>query len=226
MIAVPTVVAVPLPEDGKPQLRPVTGQILMGGQPVSGVRVRVGGYLPPEATNANGEFTVPVDPHRVQRETVRIDDASQAQIGGNPLGDQQREELSHAEGVLLVNYQISDVESSTRADGAVVLSATVGYADGSAPSTVVLYSGPQQEADAAQGEEGYVYEGVLVGIAVDGEPVQPISATWPDEEGRVTLVFPPTMAGKEYGWWQRPGIYFSRIEAKPGGDVDLGAWPR
>jgi len=72
---------------------------------------------------------------------------------------------------------------------------------------------------------GIIYDGVLVGVAANGNPVKPISATWPDERGQFSLVLPGSLAGQTVSWWEQPGAYFSPAEAKPGGSVDLTEYP-
>ncbi|MEZ4580898.1 MAG: carboxypeptidase-like regulatory domain-containing protein [Caldilineaceae bacterium] len=43
--------------------------------------------------------------------------------------------------------------------------------------------------------DGAIYEGVLVGISVQGTPVQPTNAAWPDAQGNFSLVVPGTVQG-------------------------------
>lgn len=72
---------------------------------------------------------------------------------------------------------------------------------------------------------GAVFEGLLVGVTVDGDPVTPISARWADAEGRFEIVLPSSVAGKTARFWQSRLRAFSRTEARPGGPVDVGYWP-
>jgi hypothetical protein len=73
---------------------------------------------------------------------------------------------------------------------------------------------------------GAVYEGLLVGVTADGEPVRPIFARWADPEGRFEFVLPASVAGKTVRFWQSRLRAFSRTEAVPGGEVDVLYWPR
>ena len=73
---------------------------------------------------------------------------------------------------------------------------------------------------------GATYEGVLVGVTVDGRVVRPLRATWPDEQGRFELVLPDALATRSVSLWAGELELFSRRPARPGGPVDLGRWPR
>ena len=80
--------------------------------------------------------------------------------------------------------------------------------------------------DRPRSVPGAVFEGLLVGVTVDGEPVAPISARWADPEGRFEFVLPAAVAGKTVRFWQSRLRAFSRTEALPGGDVDVLYWPK
>jgi hypothetical protein len=79
--------------------------------------------------------------------------------------------------------------------------------------------------DTPRAVHGAVFEGLLVGVTVDGDPVTPLSARWGDAEGRFEIVLPSTVAGKTVRFWQSRLRAFSRTEATPGGEVDVGYWP-
>ena len=79
--------------------------------------------------------------------------------------------------------------------------------------------------DTPQAVPGAVFEGLLVGVTVDGDPVKPISAKWPDSDGRFEIVLPSSVAGKTARFWQSRLRAFSRTEARPGGEVDVDYWP-
>jgi hypothetical protein len=74
-------------------------------------------------------------------------------------------------------------------------------------------------------EPGAFYEGLLVGPLLDGRPVAPLSATWPDEQGSFELVLPARALRTTLSFYQAPGYYFSRAEARPGGPVLHELWP-
>lgn len=79
--------------------------------------------------------------------------------------------------------------------------------------------------DTPRAVRGAVFEGLLVGVTVDGDPVTPLSARWGDAEGRFEIVLPATVAGKTVRFWQSRLRAFSRTEASPGGEVDVDYWP-
>jgi hypothetical protein len=72
---------------------------------------------------------------------------------------------------------------------------------------------------------GAVYEGVLVGVEVDGKPVKPIAARWVDSTGNFDFVLPARLAGKTVSFWESRLYAFSRVSATPGGPIDVAYWP-
>jgi hypothetical protein len=70
-----------------------------------------------------------------------------------------------------------------------------------------------------------VYEGLLVGVEVDGKPVKPIAARWVDSTGNFDLVLPARLAGKTVSFWESQLYAFSRVSATPGGPIDVAYWP-
>jgi hypothetical protein len=78
---------------------------------------------------------------------------------------------------------------------------------------------------APRSTPGAVYQGLLVGVSIGGQPVVPVAATWPDEQGRFELTLPASAAGATATIWQALTQYFSQGEAVPGGAIDLASWP-
>ena len=72
---------------------------------------------------------------------------------------------------------------------------------------------------------GAIYRGLLVGVSGPAGPIRPVSARWPDARGRFTLVLPASASGRTLRFWQSDFQAFSRVPARPGGPVDLAAWP-
>jgi hypothetical protein len=117
----------------------VTGRLLLGNAPVTGARLRVGGYeLPP--TNDNGEFTYLVDTTVPARYSVSVADLSKATAGGAPLADDVRSALSAVVGVITVAYRIADLSAKLDGAGNVVLTGRVTLGDGSPVPQVRIYS--------------------------------------------------------------------------------------
>jgi hypothetical protein len=72
---------------------------------------------------------------------------------------------------------------------------------------------------------GAVYEGTLVGVSGPQGVIKPLKALWPDARGRFTLVLPASARGKALRVWEDYSTFFQSAAAKPGGGIDLSAWP-
>jgi hypothetical protein len=72
---------------------------------------------------------------------------------------------------------------------------------------------------------GAVYEGVLVGAEVNGKPVVPASATWPDASGRFTIVLPSSARGQRISFYEDQGNFFLAKPPAPGQKVTPQSWP-
>jgi PQQ-dependent dehydrogenase (methanol/ethanol family) len=77
----------------------------------------------------------------------------------------------------------------------------------------------------SQPQPGSIYQGLLVGVSGPGGVVRPVSARWPDGNGRFSLVLPRSVRGKTLRFWQSTLQAFSTIAVRPGGPVDLRTWP-
>jgi hypothetical protein len=72
---------------------------------------------------------------------------------------------------------------------------------------------------------GATYRGTLIGASAGTGVVRPISATWPDVQGRFQLILPASVAGKTLRFWQSDFQTYQTNAVTPGGPVDLKAWP-
>lgn len=72
---------------------------------------------------------------------------------------------------------------------------------------------------------GGVYDGLLIGVARADRTVRPVSATWPDGQGRFRLVLPSSVRGKTVAFWMDQRQTFSRAVAGPGLPVTPGIFP-
>ena len=72
--------------------------------------------------------------------------------------------------------------------------------------------------------KGATYQGPLVGVVVDGRPVKPLSATWPDRNGHFRIVLPRSLAGRTVSLFLDTRPRFSRAVASPGHLVDGDVW--
>jgi alcohol dehydrogenase (cytochrome c) len=75
-------------------------------------------------------------------------------------------------------------------------------------------------------DAGAFYRGLLVGVAGPKGVVQPVSATWPDANGRFTLVLPHQARGTSLRFWESDFVTFSRIPARPGGPTEPSSTPK
>jgi hypothetical protein len=73
---------------------------------------------------------------------------------------------------------------------------------------------------------GATYRGLILGVSTRSGVVRPISATWPDAQGRFELVLPPSVRGKTLRFWQSDFQTYQTTQAVPGGRIDLAAWPK
>jgi hypothetical protein len=72
---------------------------------------------------------------------------------------------------------------------------------------------------------GALYEGIAVGVVVDGKAVRPASATWPGRDGSFRIVLPKTLSGRSVSLWQAKLHLFSEAVAAAGGPIDFRDWP-
>jgi alcohol dehydrogenase (cytochrome c) len=72
---------------------------------------------------------------------------------------------------------------------------------------------------------GGVYDGLLIGVARADHTVRPLSATWPDGQGRFRLVLPASVRGTTVAVWMDQRQSFSRAAAGPGLPVTPGIFP-
>jgi hypothetical protein len=74
-------------------------------------------------------------------------------------------------------------------------------------------------------EPGAIYDGLIVGTELDGKPMRPLSATWPDLEGRFQLVLPATARGQRLSFFEDHDYYLAPIGSQPGRPIPLADWP-
>lgn len=118
----------------------VDGHVTLGGQPVAGAVVSIGGWLNPTPTDASGAFTYPVDITTAARHVATVVGVSKASIGGHRLTAAQRAELRGATGGISVGYGVSDLKTSVNSAGDVVIDGRLTDSAGNAPPPVLLYS--------------------------------------------------------------------------------------
>jgi len=73
---------------------------------------------------------------------------------------------------------------------------------------------------------GAIYSGlVVVGVTSGGNVNKPLAERWPDANGAFSIWLPASVRGKTVRFWENQRQFFSHFAARPGGTVDLAAWP-
>jgi hypothetical protein len=74
---------------------------------------------------------------------------------------------------------------------------------------------------------GALYRGLLVGVVGGrGRVLRPVSATWPDANGRFQIVLPSSARGLVAKFWETQRQFFSTSSPKPGGKIEPGVYPK
>ena len=73
--------------------------------------------------------------------------------------------------------------------------------------------------------EGAIYEGLVLGVSGPDGIIRPLSASWPDRNGRFRITLPASARGQKLHVWQVLGQYFSSFPATPGGRFDMKSYP-
>ena len=73
--------------------------------------------------------------------------------------------------------------------------------------------------------DGAIYEGLIVGVSGPNGMIKPLSASWPDKNGRFRLTLPASARGKTLSVWEDLGQAFSSFPAVPGGRFDMQSYP-
>ncbi|HEY4411750.1 MAG TPA: PQQ-binding-like beta-propeller repeat protein, partial [Gaiellaceae bacterium] len=301
---------------------PVVGHVTLGGKPVQGAVVSVGGWVVPGATNSKGEFTYLVDTSVPLRHVATVIGVTHARVGAHPLSSAQQAALLGRKGGISAAYAVTNVSAHV-SGGNVVITGRLTDTGGNAPPPVLLYSyelkgtitdasgkpvkgavvttrtndrqywtqsrpsgangsyasflvAADQEGDipvpmtigVAVGNSAYaeplgdsinfahlssatlniqlpggavlpktalnptavagaIYQGLLVGVVGGrGGIIKPVSATWPDANGRFQLVLPGTAKGQTVTFWESQSQFFSSSHAAAGGAVDLSVYPQ
>jgi len=85
--------------------------------------------------------------------------------------------------------------------------------------------GTPMDLPGASSYPGAEYEGTIVGVSGPAGVIKPLSATWPDANGRFRLVLPGSAAGKPLRIWEDDAVFFQARPARPGGPIETGIWP-
>jgi hypothetical protein len=90
---------------------------------------------------------------------------------------------------------------------------------------IQLGAGAAYTVQTPSPQAGAVYSGLVVGVTSGGKVVKPLSEQWPDAAGRFSMRLPASVRGKTIHFWENQRQFFSHFAARPGGAVDLAAWP-
>ena len=139
-IATPAPYAVKNWDPGTDNLIAAGGTITLGGSPVSGVRVRVGGYAVPAPTDTAGRFVYLVDATRLARHAVSVVDTTHARARGVALTKDEQAALSARRAAITVAYPIRELNVAHDGAGRFVVEGRLGSATGPSPLAVSVYS--------------------------------------------------------------------------------------
>jgi PQQ-dependent dehydrogenase (methanol/ethanol family) len=95
----------------------------------------------------------------------------------------------------------------------------------SASMNIQLQPGSKYTVSKPASYAGAIYQGLVVGVSGPGGVIRPVANRWPDAQGRFTIVLPRSARGKTIRFWENQRQFFARVAARPGGPVDLSAWP-
>jgi alcohol dehydrogenase (cytochrome c) len=118
---------------------PVQGHVTLGGKPVKGAVVSVGGWVVPGATNGKGAFTYLIDTSAPLRHVATVVGVKHATIGGRPLTAAQGAALLGRKGGISAAYEVTNVSAHV-SGGNVVITGRLADTGGNAPPPVLLYS--------------------------------------------------------------------------------------
>jgi alcohol dehydrogenase (cytochrome c) len=90
---------------------------------------------------------------------------------------------------------------------------------------IQLGAGVAYTLQAPTPQVGAVYSGLVVGVTSGGNVVKPLTERWPDATGAFSMRLPASVRGKTVRFWENQRQFFSHFAARPGGAVDLAAWP-
>ena len=162
------------------------GTIEVGGQPVSGVVVDVGGYTVPAATDAQGHFSYLVDDTLLGRHVVTVADVSRARVGGRPLTKAEQSTLLSSRSAINVAYSVRDVTVSRDAAGQPVISARLATGAGGAPPLVALLT--YQLTGTVTDANGKPVQGAQVSTRTEDRDYWTVSSVT-DAKGGYTSLF-------------------------------------
>ena len=105
-IATPGAVLIQAWDPNTSNTQDVQGRVTLAGKPVSGVAVRIDGWVAP-LTDKTGTFTYPADNTMPGRHVVTIASAAGATVDGRKLSPAEQSQVMAAKGGISVGYSIT-----------------------------------------------------------------------------------------------------------------------
>lgn len=164
------VIPIILWEGGRTNKYEVNGTLALNGEPVAGAVLRANRYTLPEPTASDGSFVMRRDTTILDRTVVQVVDASNANIGGQPVTPAQQDLLVSADLAVATAFDMNlDPELTIeRGESNTEIVGTLTFADGSTPAPPVTIW-------------GYVLRSVVRNL--DGDPVADAVVSISDNEG-------------------------------------------
>ncbi|HEV2591230.1 MAG TPA: PQQ-binding-like beta-propeller repeat protein, partial [Gaiellaceae bacterium] len=119
--------------------QPVQGRVTVGGKPVAGAIMRIGGWVASSPTDAGGRFTYPVDTSTPGRHVAAVVGFARGTVGGRPLTSAQRSSLLGRTAGINVGYAVKGASAHV-SGGNVVITGRLADTAGNPAPPVVLYS--------------------------------------------------------------------------------------
>jgi len=201
------------------------GTIEVGGQPVAGVVVSVGGYTVPAPTDAQGHFTYLVDDTLLGRHVVTVDDVSRARVNGQALTKTQQSQLLASRSAINVAYSVRNLAVTHDSSGRPVVSGRLATGAGGAPPLVALLT--YQLTGTVTDASGKPVQGAQVSTRTEDRDYWTVS-TVTDAKGRYTSLFTASaetpgnpvpftvrvsMGKLVYQFLPQEFVYFQRLES-------------
>jgi hypothetical protein len=126
--------------DAAANVEPVTGRVKLDGAGVAGAIVQVDDYTLPEATGADGSFTYPADVTVPHRYIVKVTDASEAEVAGEKLSDQDIGTVEATRSGFNVAYRVENLDVRRENGSITVTGRLVGDSGASLPPVLFAFS--------------------------------------------------------------------------------------
>ena len=179
--------------DASSNIEVVSGKVLLGGQGVEGVSVKVDDYTLTDLTAPNGSFTYPADVTVPHRYVVQVADATGAEVAGNAVSERGRIALERAGAGFNVAYAIDDLEIGRHGDSITVTGRLTGGNNASLTPALFAFSLTGQVTDA----NGEPVSDVWVSFRPADRETWTLDAT--DGNGRFHSFFFPSTESTEAG---------------------------